>query len=95
MKCLYCGLELKGAQTKFCCPKHAQKFRYAMHRQDFIDRAAVWAKKHPRKCRKINRAAVNKFLVNKRERFNKLCCLNRYRKKVAKLEKELKEENDD
>lgn len=92
--CLWCGGRLKGLQTKFCCPSHIQKMRYALHKQEISDRAAVWAKKNPEKYRATNRIAVNKYLMTKRLRFNKLCYLNYYKRKVARLEQELAQEKE-
>jgi hypothetical protein len=90
--CLWCGAKLKNAKTKFCCSKHCQKMHYYLRKKEIINRSAIWAKKNPEKCRKINRIAVHKYLFEKRLRFNKLCYLNNYRRKVARLEQELLEE---
>jgi hypothetical protein len=92
--CVWCGKELPLSRWRFCSDKCAGQFRYYSNRERFIAKSKEWALKNPERYRQINNLAVNKFLLEKRERFNKLCNLNYHKKKVKQLEQELSKEKE-
>lgn len=81
-ECQKCKKDISETRRiKYCCKKCSDSGYYDRNKQTYIDNAKRWAKLNPERHRDHVRKGTNKFLTEKRDRFNELMRLGYQRNK--------------